>query len=278
MKIVSISDVHIKVADDEQSQLLSAFLSSKDTEEADEIILLGDIFDLMVGNKEQYIEKYSALFKKLEALLIKGKVLHYFEGNHDFHVKNLFQSWSTKIGFSEKMNFHKTILVKKIGKRKILFTHGDDIEIENLSYKIYKKLINNKVLEFIGDYIMPYSMIEWIGQRASKKSRARNKRKYEKSAELIERIRFKFRESARRASKKYAVDVIVCGHSHVMDHFHEDGLEYLNSGYAPHEKSYIVIENGEAKIKKLSKFAIPVMNFSLSSLLMISLIRVVVRF
>lgn len=251
MKIVSISDVHIKSVDDERAELLSKFLSTQDAIEADEIILLGDIFDLMVGNKPQYIDKYYDVFNKLEVLLKNGKVIHYFEGNHDFHVKNLFQDWASKIGFSKEMNFHKTILIKEIGRRKVLFTHGDDIEIDNPSYKLYKKLINNKFLEFLGDYIVPHSAIEWIGHRASQKSRARNTKKYERSDELSEMIRDKFRESARRASAAYDVSVVICGHSHALDHHQEDGLEYLNSGYAPIEKSYIVIEDEKAEIKKL---------------------------
>ena len=66
MKIVSISDVHIKTTDDERAQILTSFLSSQDAKEADEIILLGDIFDLMVGNKFQYVDKYSEIFNRLE--------------------------------------------------------------------------------------------------------------------------------------------------------------------------------------------------------------------
>ncbi|TNE99656.1 MAG: UDP-2,3-diacylglucosamine diphosphatase [Deltaproteobacteria bacterium] len=252
MKIVSISDVHIKTADDERAQILTSFLSSQDAKEADEIILLGDIFDLMVGNKFQYVDKYSEIFNRLEELLKSGKNIHYFEGNHDFHVKNLFNQWAVKIGQESKFSFHKKAMVRQIGETTVLFTHGDDIEIENPSYKIYKALINNKALELLGDYIVPFSAIEWIGHRASKKSRERNKQRYERSEELSTAIRDKFRESARRAKKKYSVDMVVCGHSHVLDHFREEELVYLNSGYAPLEKSYIVIQEGaEPQIKKI---------------------------
>ncbi len=252
MKIVSISDVHIKTADDERAGLLNKFLTSEDVKDADEVILLGDIFDLMVGNKPQYIEKYQEIFTQIEELLKSGKVISYFEGNHDFHVKNLFRDWSKKIGQDDKFHFYKNAVIKKIGETKVLYTHGDDIEIDNPSYKIYKALINNKFLELLGDYVVPYSTIEWIGHRASHNSRERNKVRYERSEESTIMIRDKFREAARRASKKYEVEMVICGHSHVLDHFEESGLVYLNSGYAPLEMSYIVVQEGQLpEIKKI---------------------------
>jgi len=253
MKIVSISDVHIKTSDDERAELLFRFFNTEDVKNADQVFLLGDIFDLMVGNKPQYVDKYSKFFNKIKELLVSGKIIHYFEGNHDFHVKNLINDWSREIDQADSMFFHKKAIVKKIGDRKILFTHGDDIEIDNPSYKIYKTLINNKLLEFLGDHVVPYSFIEWIGHRASKKSRERNKQRYEKTKDDSAMIRDRFREAARRASKKYDVCTVVCGHSHVKDNFKEGSLTYLNSGYAPIEQSYIVLETGkEPEIKKIT--------------------------
>ncbi|MCO4792948.1 MAG: UDP-2,3-diacylglucosamine diphosphatase [Bacteriovoracaceae bacterium] len=239
MKIVSISDVHIKEQGDEASQLFEKFLTHEKVVNSEEIFLLGDIFDLMVGNKDEYIEKYRETFTLLEKLLISGKNIFYFEGNHDFHVKNLFENWSKNIETKGEFRFHKKGLIREYSGKKVHFSHGDDIELGNYSYKIYKYLINNYPLELLADFVVPYSLIERIGISASAKSRARNKDRYSDKKEMGSFVFEKFRESAKRAAALKNVELVVCGHSHVKDMFEGDNFKYVNSGFTPIEKSFI---------------------------------------
>lgn len=220
------------------------FLNHSDVVDADEIYLLGDIFDLMIGNKPEYIKKHQEIFDLLKEHAISGKTIHYFEGNHDFHVRNLFRDWASSFNGSGSVKFHKKGIVREISGKKIYFSHGDDIEIHNPAYKIYKALINNFPLELVADHVFPFRWIEFIGHRASAKSRERNKSRYEKVEHSSRVLRDKFRESARRISKKTNADVVICGHSHVKDNFHEEGLIYANSGYAPIEKTFLLIKPG----------------------------------
>ena len=97
MKFSSISDVHIKNADDcPRLDLFLKFLNSNEVSQSNKIFLLGDIFDIFVGNHEEYIDYYSSIFSKLDELSKSGKSIYYIEGNHDFHLKQLMETFAKK--------------------------------------------------------------------------------------------------------------------------------------------------------------------------------------
>ena len=62
MKCAFISDLHIKTSDDDAAKLFVAFCRSKETLDSNKVILLGDIFDFLVGDHSGYTKKYSFFF------------------------------------------------------------------------------------------------------------------------------------------------------------------------------------------------------------------------
>src|SRR5690606_25850253 len=126
-------------------------------------IFLGDIFDLMVGPKYQYLEEFKFFFDKITELAKLNKKIIYIEGNHDFHIKPVF----------EKLNSPNISVVKgayqiEDSGKKILFEHGDELDFNNSSYKQWKKIYSSKIMELSLKYIFPYRMIRAIGNSASK--------------------------------------------------------------------------------------------------------------
>ena len=83
MNIYFVSDVHIKEDNDEASVLFRKFLD--EAKNSDVIVLLGDIFDLVVGGHFDWIEKFPQSFKKISEIS-KTKKTYFIEGNHDFLV------------------------------------------------------------------------------------------------------------------------------------------------------------------------------------------------
>ena len=90
MKMAIISDVHAKKSNLESYNFLLSFMKDKRVLDSESIFFLGDIFDLMVGNHIEYIDQYSDFFNALASLLKKKKKVFFFEGNHDFHLRRLF--------------------------------------------------------------------------------------------------------------------------------------------------------------------------------------------
>lgn len=249
MQFVTISDVHIKEPGDEQEALFLSFLKSKEVKAAQEIYLLGDIFDLVVGGHVDYYEKYNKVFVELAGLCEQGKRIIQFEGNHDFHFPSLINHIRNQHSLDENSwVYEKKPIVREVAGKKVLFAHGDEIEIENFNYNIYKAFIRSFPINFLANFVVPFSIVDGIGKYLSKKSRNRNNKRY--SDELIEYIRDKFRRTFRKAQKDFGVQDVICGHSHCLDNYNENG-HYLNNGYFPATKTFIYFDGSEYQQIKL---------------------------
>ncbi len=245
MSFVAISDVHIKDPGDNQEKLFLDFLASQPVKEASEIYLLGDIFDLLVGSHEGYLKKFGDVFESLSDEVKKGKKIIQFEGNHDFHygklIKLIKKKWSLP---NESWVYRERPLVREYNGMKILFAHGDEIEIENPRYQKYRKLIRSKPIYFLANYIVPFEIVDRIGRSASEKSRRHNMASYsDNQADKL--IKDRFRRTYLEAKNNYNVDSLICGHSHCLDLFKTDDGVYSNNGFFPKTKTITTFKDGE---------------------------------
>lgn len=249
---IFISDVHIKVQDDEPTQLFLRFLKEGQSPEVSEIYLVGDIFDSMVGGHVEYLKKYDVVFKQICQLLEMNKRIVFLEGNHDFHLRRLFEKFEERENLKNKIHYEKNGFLTKTQNNQLIYvTHGDEVELDNNGYILYKRIVNNRLLDLITNEIFTYSFIERLAQWASRESRMKNKARYE-TPEMQNKIKEKFRMSAEAFVKNLEVDYLVCGHSHVKDHYIcRNGTTYLNNGYAPYTKSYLRIDADGASFKEL---------------------------
>ncbi|WP_127715317.1 UDP-2,3-diacylglucosamine diphosphatase [Halobacteriovorax sp. HLS] len=245
MKISSISDVHVKVLDDNSFKILSSFFAQEIVQKSDYIVLNGDIFDLLLGTKSQYIDKYESFFKLIEKATSMGATVVYLEGNHDFFLDRMISSSYERFNIPRDKFIHcRSEYRIEVDGEILLFTHGDDVEIDNIAYQKYKSRVNNKLMKFITRNILPFSLIEWIGQKSSDYSRSKNSKHYEMSSEGQEFVKDKFRQSAQKFfNDNRDVKGLICGHSHSKDLYKLDhGKYYINNGYAPSSKSFIYID------------------------------------
>lgn len=244
MKIAAISDVHVKNPHDEADKLLMSFFNHPEVQSADYILLLGDIFDLMVGPHDEYLQLYPHLFEKMSELNQKGKKIYFFEGNHDVHLEKLFK----KLWKKQEVYIGQDPLVETIDGKTYYFSHGDEHEYDNESYHKYIKFIRSKPLKFVADYLMPYSVIKFAGEKASQMSRKKGSKTYDP-----EKVKAKFRDGVIKTTNgKY--DFVLGGHSHVQDHVLIPGTQttYLNNGYALRSKTFVMIENHTPRFVPLS--------------------------
>jgi UDP-2,3-diacylglucosamine hydrolase len=235
MKITAISDVHIKTRHDDADQLLVRFLQHPDTQSADLVFLLGDIFDLMCGPHNAYLEEFEHIFKLLTGLMEAGKKVYYFEGNHDVHLDILFQRfWS-----DQRLTPFQEPLILDLAGKTYYFSHGDEHDVHNLSYQRYKRLILSPPLRFVANHLMPHKLLHYLGERASRQSRKRGHRNFNQ-----ELVRERFRTGVKLVTAgKY--DLVIGGHSHVQDICQIEGTRttFVNNGYALKSKTFILIQD-----------------------------------
>ena len=251
MSISIISDVHIREAFGKEYNLMCRFLEHPEVKKSEKVILLGDIFNLMVGSHRGYISKYKELFIKITKLLEDGVEIHFVEGNHDFHLMSLFRDYFNR--FHGKSFFYHTEMfeLNKFGK-KIVFCHGDDIEIDNDGYRFYRFMIKSFPARLIINNVLTFSYINKVGDYWNKKSYERH-RIYNRD-EFQKKIKAKFRVSAEKFWKKSHADIIVAGHSHTKDYYlqPENKYLYINNGEAFFSKTFIHIDSESAQFISLS--------------------------
>lgn len=252
MKLSIISDVHIKNPGDQAEKLLLSFLNNQEVLSSDGIVLLGDIFDLMVGPHSQYFARFNNYFETIKTLMEKNKKIFYVPGNHDFHLQQLYQKffYVHKHLDSSLFQMSDEFVIKDAGKS-IYLAHGDDVELGNSWQKIFKSVVTSLPLTMVANYLMPYFIITKAGEYSSEKSRNRNINRYSQDTDMTE-VKENFRRSAEKYIKNHPHDIIVLGHSHVQDHYNfENKFQYVNNGYAQHTQTYISIENGIISFKKI---------------------------
>lgn len=224
MKISSISDIHIYEDNDDRSLLLMKFLDSKEVTHSTHIILLGDIFDLMVGNKKEYLLKYKETFNKIK-LVSKNKKLIYISGNHDFSLSMILSDYFKDIDFQ----YSSKPIVLSENNVDIYLSHGDEVDENELSYQRWKSIYSNKYFQKMIDLFFPFFLIDMIGSNASKKSKKRNVKNFD-----YENAKSKYCSDLELFVAKKSEDLFILGHTHI---------EYLdqrvaNNGFVPIHKKF----------------------------------------
>lgn len=242
MKVSAISDVHVKAPNDDADRLLCQFLTHPQVKSSQYVVLLGDIFDLMCGPHPEYLQKFSHIFDLIDKLSESGTQVFFFEGNHDVHLQRLFKKRWPDL----RVKLSQTPIVEDIAGMTYYFSHGDEHEIDNIKYQRYKSLILSSPLKFVANYLMPYSVLHFIGERASKVSRKRGSKEY-----VEENVRDRFRAGVTETTKG-TYNFILGGHSHVKDVYSiSDDSIYVNNGYALKSRTFVLIDDHQISFPSL---------------------------
>ncbi|MFK5881674.1 MAG: UDP-2,3-diacylglucosamine diphosphatase [Sulfurospirillum sp.] len=129
-----ISDAH---ENDKRDGFYRFLLKIKSKElDPPQIFLMGDMFDLLIGEVKYLKEKYKKYIGLIEEIA-KDKEVFYFEGNHDFALKSLFKN--TKV-----IDIAMQPAIFYTADKKVLLSHGD--KCGGVIHTIYTKIIRNLVV------------------------------------------------------------------------------------------------------------------------------------
>ncbi|MEZ4909102.1 MAG: UDP-2,3-diacylglucosamine diphosphatase [Saprospiraceae bacterium] len=137
-KIYFISDLHLgvdtKIPSDERELLVFDWLNEIE-DSAEEIYLLGDIFDYWFEYSEVVPKGFILLLGKLKELRLKNIPIYFFTGNHDMWVFDYFND------FLDIPTFRKEI-IKTIKGKKFYLAHGDTgkVNFMIILLKIYSQI------------------------------------------------------------------------------------------------------------------------------------------
>jgi len=220
---IFIADSH----EDENRSDFYNFLKKIDSKElqTEQLFLMGDMFDLLVGKVEYGVKKYEKYIKLIDKIALHVEVI-YFEGNHDFGLSSLFQN--VKV-IPLKMQPQYAHLEDNTV---VYLSHGD--KYADFIHTTYTKIIRSelilKVLNTI-DRISKYEISKKIEQSQLKKNLCR---KIDNFEEIISAKLYLYK------AKKDSY--IVEGHYHQCHQFEQNGINYFNLPSFACNQSYIIVE------------------------------------
>lgn len=215
MKAWFISDLHLKDINERNSIRLLRFLRFVEQDsQATHLFLLGDIFDLWVGDSDRFVAKFRAIVEAILAIKKKGLRVVYFEGNHDLHVRRFWQD-------RYQIETYVDAQIFPLGKWTVRLEHGDFINPDDEAYLQYRSFIRQNSLEKLA-YILPGSLIDEAGMLASKLSRQKSSKRRDNNEALFTQM---IHDYARSTFMQSPFDYIITGHMHIRDQYTWSSLD-----------------------------------------------------
>jgi len=202
-----VSDLHLDDPEGSRSLLFERLLAEIAADSrTTHLFLLGDVFDMWLGDHDYFIERYRRIVDALAALGKRGIEIHYFEGNHDLHLRPF---WAERLG----VHVHPDPVHVELAGLRLRLEHGDQMDPDDRGYRFLRWFLRTPPVRFL-ILNLPGGVVARIGERASAHSRAYTSgTKTISEADAIEKIR----AHARKVHEERPFDLIISGHVHVRD-------------------------------------------------------------
>jgi len=214
---ILVADVHYKRGDKD----FLNFLEKLNQNPPPQLFLLGDIFHLLLPF--EYLIKYNKEAIKLINSLAKKTEVYYAIGNHDFWLDGIFENVIIKEGFADK-------------KKSIFLTHGD-LNEKDIFYKVYLKIIRNKIFLQVLNIVTLNFVNNWLFKKI-----------LTKKVKCYKISDFKLKIIEKIADINY--NMIIEGHYHQNILYNLDRKIYINLGAFKCEKCYYTFIDTTLKEKK----------------------------
>lgn len=165
-KYIFVSDLHLGISmREEENAKETLFVKMLETLDADvkALFIVGDLYDYWFEYRRVYQKGFFRTLAALYGLKEKGIKIYYIIGNHDFMHRDFFQE---EIG---AMMIKDSLEVELCGK-KFFLAHGDGMLKGDYGYKILKKILRSKKVQWLYSWLHPDIGIS-IAAGTSKKSR-----------------------------------------------------------------------------------------------------------
>ena len=243
-KIYFASDFHLGIPTFEKSlereKLICKWLDAV-KQDAEEIYLVGDIFDFWYEYKYTVPKGFTRFLGKVAELADAGIKIHFFSGNHDMWMKDYFEK---ELGV---MVYHQPI-VKTYQQKKFFIGHGDGLGPGDTKYKFLKLFFRSKVCQWLFSRLHP-NLSFAIANAASRKSRLATGHTDEVYLGEEKEWLIQF---CKDYLKKNHADFFIFGHRHmVLDVHINSNSRYVNLGQWLNGAQFAVFDGTNLILKKL---------------------------
>jgi len=241
-KIYFASDFHLGVPTYEESLVrekkIVAWLD-KVKQDAEEIYLLGDVFDFWFEYKHAIPKGFIRLQGKIAELTDSGIKIHWFLGNHDMWI---FDYIPKELG----VELHQSEIEKTYNGKLFYIGHGDGLGPGDNGYKFIKKVFRSKISQWFFARFHPnfgIGLANFWSRKSRKHTGDADAKFYGEDKEmLIQYCKQKVND------KSYSF--FVFGHRHYpLDFKINDQSRYINTGDWITYFTYAVFDGDSMELK-----------------------------
>ena len=245
-KIYFLSDFHLgtpnATASLQREKTIVQFLNEI-KQDAEEVFLVGDMFDFWFEYRTVVPKGFVRLLGKLAELSDAGTKLHFFVGNHDMWVRDYFQK-----EFNMEVYFEPTRF--EFNGKKFLVGHGDGQGPGDHKYKFLKKIFRSPVCQWMFG-VLPPAFGMGIANYFSRKSRLADKGHEE---QFLGEEKEWLITHCRETLQKEHFDYFIFGHRHLpIDFTLNENSRYINLGEWINFNSYAVFDGNTTVLLNYKK-------------------------
>jgi UDP-2,3-diacylglucosamine hydrolase len=241
-KIYFASDFHLGAPDSATSLLREKLLVQwldEIKKDAQELYLVGDVFDFWFEYKTAVPKGFVRLLGKLAELSDSGIPIFYFTGNHDMWV---FDYLPKEIG----LTIYRQSVEREINGKKFLIGHGDGLGPGDKGYKFIKKVFANSFCQWLFARLHPNFGIRlanyWSGKSRLHTGSSDEKFLGEEKEWLV--------IYCKEVLQKKHYDYFIFGHRHLpLDIQLSNSSRYLNLGEWMNYNSYAVFDGAALELR-----------------------------
>jgi len=241
MRRLFFSDVHLTPAAPDRSRRLRAFLA-REGPTADEIYILGDLFDYWIGPAHLDLPDYREALDALRGLARGGTRIVFLCGNRDFYMRGFAEATGIEVA-PERTRMHLAI-----NGRRVTLCHGDFLEGRRDAGFLVQRLIRSRLVEWIWTRL-PTS-VAVAGARFYRRVSTKNKERGKRDGRHLA----PYGLDADQVAQVFAdgADVLVCGHVHRARQVQglgpgHTGVLYTLGDWTDGE-SYLEVEDGRWRL------------------------------
>jgi UDP-2,3-diacylglucosamine hydrolase len=241
--IYFLSDFHLGVPDAASSlareKKICKFLDEISSN-AEEIFLVGDIFDMWYEYKSVVPKGYTRLLGKLAELTDRGIKISAFTGNHDMWMFGYFET-------ELNIPVYRNTIEREWNGKKFLIGHGDGLGPGDHGYKFIKSVFANRFCQWLFGWLHPDLGLRLANYFSQKSRIATGKTDNIYHGDEKERLTVYCRE--RLKEKHY--DYFIFGHRHLpLEIKISDHATYFNLGDWIQYYTYIEFDGITCALKK----------------------------
>lgn len=241
-KIYFASDFHLGAPKDtksaERERLLCKWLDEI-RPDAEEVYLVGDIFDFWYEHKYTIPKGFTRLLGKIAEFTDSGIKVHFFSGNHDAWMQDYFIK-------ELNVTVNHEPITRTYNDKIFYIGHGDGLGPGDHWYKFLKSIFRSKISHWLYSRIHP-NLSFWIARKSSLKSRAVTGNSDEIFEGAEKEWLYLFCKEYLKTNK---VDYFVFGHRHLpLELDIENKATYVNLGDWLRYNSYAVFDGNKLELK-----------------------------